>query len=402
VKKTVLLFVFTLLATLSFAQDLKTFTITPPGEGGFSYVLVKGDETKELISIEGKSAEVAAPEDPNGYKLYVTDGAINRAAVTDLITVLKSKKYEPKSDQFTLIADVEFRIKTNGGNLPAGTLTIFTGDKPRNILITASDKNKIITHYIPESGRSYELTYEADGKKETIKGSIPDEKAGGPTSVEIEVNTKFEDAATAATTAGTKSDEKPKDTGQNPFMSFLRLIVGLAVVGGLGYGAYYYYKNNQKIVENMANQAGLIPNQNSDPTGALPPEPVKKELQKIDLGSSATQMSDSGVMGATGATSAPMTPRSKNPRLVTATGDIHLVPEGSQTVGREAADLTLTGESSVSRHHANITRSGDQISITDNGSTNGTYINGTKITAPTVLNPGDTIQFGAIAYRYEE
>jgi hypothetical protein len=402
VKKTVLLFVFTLLATLSCAQDLKTFTITPPGEGGFSYVLQKGGESKDSLSIEGKSVEVAVPEDPNGYQLYVIDGAINRAAYSDIIPVLKTKKFEPKSDQFTYLADVEFRIKTGAGNLPAGTLTIFTGDKPRTILITGSDKNSVITHFVPETGRTYELTYEANGKKETVKGSISDEKTGGPTRVDIEIDAKFEDAAAITPAGGEKSEEKQKDTGQNPFMSFLRLIVGLAVVGGLGYGAFYYYKNNQKIVESMANQAGLIPNQNPDPTGALPPVPVKKDLQKIDLGSSAVPMSDTGEMGATGATSVSVTHYVKNPRLVTASGDIHLVPEGTQAVGRESADLTLAGEASVSRHHANITRSGDQTTVSDNGSTNGTYINGTKIAAPTVLNPGDTIQFGAIAFRYEE
>jgi pSer/pThr/pTyr-binding forkhead associated (FHA) protein len=90
-----------------------------------------------------------------------------------------------------------------------------------------------------------------------------------------------------------------------------------------------------------------------------------------------------------------------NPRLTTATGDVHLILEGASTIGREAADITISDQQGVSRLHAQITRSGTQITIQDSGSTNGTYINGTKIAAPTVLNPGDTIQFGAAVFRYE-
>jgi len=402
VRKAVLLFIFSLLAILCVAQDLKTFTITPPGEGGFSFVMTKGTESTMPIPIEGKSMEVAAPDDPNGHQVHVIDNAINRAASSDLISILKTKKYSPKSDEFNLIANVEFQFKTISGSLPAGTLTLLTGDKPRTILITASDKNKVTTQFIPENSRSYEFTYEAEGEKKSITGTIADDKDAGPTVVEIEIDAEFGEvnAEAPATGAGEKTEEKAKDVGQNPFMSFLRLIVGLAVVGGLGYGAYYYYKNNQKLVENMANQAGLVPNQNPDPTGALPPEPVKKDLQKIDLGG-GSPLSVSMERGPGGEAISPQT-FTKNPRLVTAAGDIHLIPEGNQTVGREAASLTLAGESSVSRHHANISRSGDQISVSDAGSTNGTYINGTKIASPTVLNPGDTIQFGAVAYRYEE
>lgn len=397
-KKAVFLITLTLLASLLCAQDLKTFTITPPGEGGFSYVLQKGDETKEPLPIEGKSIEVAAPEDPNGYTVYLIDSAINRAAKADLIQVLKTKKFEPKSDQFKYLAAVEIRFKPEEGIVPAGTVTLTANGKSTTTLITASDNNLIKKSFLPDTKIAVELIYESEGKKFTSNGMLIPTNDAGPAILTLEVPAKFVISSENddPKSSEEKSEEIPKDTAQNPFMSFLRLIVGLAVVGGLGYGAYYYYKNNKKIVENLANQAGLNPSQNPDPTGALPPEPVKKDLQKIDLGSSATPM------GATTVASVPVTPLAKNPRLVTTNGEIHLIPEGTQTVGREAADLTLSGESSVSRNHATIFRSGEQITISDSGSTNGTYINGTKITSPTVLNPGDTIQFGAVAYRYEE
>ncbi len=402
-RKAVLLLLITIFATFGLAQDLKTFTITPPGEGGFSYVLQKGEEIKDPIAIEGKSAEVAAPEDPNGYKVYLIDGAINLAASADLIQVLKTKKYAPKSDEFKLVAELKVQIGANEGILSSGNLLLKT-TPPRTVLLTPSDKNEVTLYFVDQKF-DFEFEYpNKDGEKLKTSSQFAYVSANPNLPLIIDVDENFAKAESAAdpksgdaSGSNNKSEEKPKaDTGQNPFMSFLRLIVGLAVVGGLGYGAYYYYKNNQQIVEKMANQAGLVPSQNPDPTGALPPEPVKKDLQKIDLGSSAN------AMGGDPITPIATAPIAKNPRLVTASGDIHLVPEGTQTVGRESADLTLAGESSVSRLHANITRSGSQITVSDAGSTNGTYINGTKIASPTVLNPGDTIQFGAVAYRYEE
>jgi type VI secretion system protein ImpL len=50
-------------------------------------------------------------------------------------------------------------------------------------------------------------------------------------------------------------------------------------------------------------------------------------------------------------------------------------------------------EREVSSHHAEICREGDTICVKDHNSTNGTYVNGRRITQPTPLASGDTIQF---------
>ena len=65
-------------------------------------------------------------------------------------------------------------------------------------------------------------------------------------------------------------------------------------------------------------------------------------------------------------------------------------------IGRSAdAEGRLGDDPEISRQHAKITRrAGDQLAIEDLGSTNGTYVNGTRITAPQPLKAGDTIQVG--------
>ena len=65
------------------------------------------------------------------------------------------------------------------------------------------------------------------------------------------------------------------------------------------------------------------------------------------------------------------------------------------TVGRVSDNAFEIAEASVSSHHAEIILRGNDILIRDLGSTNGTFINGEKITEA-VLKPGQTLRFGTI------
>ncbi|MBN1659580.1 MAG: PD40 domain-containing protein [Anaerolineae bacterium] len=69
-------------------------------------------------------------------------------------------------------------------------------------------------------------------------------------------------------------------------------------------------------------------------------------------------------------------------------------------IGRgSASDIPLT-DSQASRQHAEITRSGDQYFIRDTGSTNGTFVNGQRVTGTQPLRPGDEIQIGDTVFSY--
>jgi pSer/pThr/pTyr-binding forkhead associated (FHA) protein len=65
------------------------------------------------------------------------------------------------------------------------------------------------------------------------------------------------------------------------------------------------------------------------------------------------------------------------------------------TVGRVSDNAFEIPEASVSSHHAEIILRGHDVVIRDLGSTNGTFINGEKITEA-VLKPGQTLRFGTI------
>lgn len=64
------------------------------------------------------------------------------------------------------------------------------------------------------------------------------------------------------------------------------------------------------------------------------------------------------------------------------------------TIGRLQGNDIVLPLGNVSKKHAEITFSNDTFTVADIGSTNGTYLNGRKITGPTLVRPGDKIYVG--------
>ena len=63
----------------------------------------------------------------------------------------------------------------------------------------------------------------------------------------------------------------------------------------------------------------------------------------------------------------------------------------SYTIGREAGNEIVIEDPQVSRRHATLTQQGTTYVLEDIGSTNGTYVNGKRVTAPVLLSNGDLI-----------
>ena len=64
------------------------------------------------------------------------------------------------------------------------------------------------------------------------------------------------------------------------------------------------------------------------------------------------------------------------------------------SIGREIANDIVISDADVSRRHARLTRKGDTYLLEDLASTNGTYVNGQRLTAPQILQPADQIRLG--------
>ncbi len=79
----------------------------------------------------------------------------------------------------------------------------------------------------------------------------------------------------------------------------------------------------------------------------------------------------------------------------------HSLEGTTLVVGRVAPAAIVLDGSAVSRRHCMLDRAGDQVTIIDLGSTNGTFVDGLRIQQPVVLADGARIQVGPHTLRYE-
>ena len=64
------------------------------------------------------------------------------------------------------------------------------------------------------------------------------------------------------------------------------------------------------------------------------------------------------------------------------------------TLGRDISNDIVLNDRETSRHHLRLMRSGDTMTIEDLGSTNGTFVNGKRVSGVTPLQNGDMIGLG--------
>lgn len=82
-------------------------------------------------------------------------------------------------------------------------------------------------------------------------------------------------------------------------------------------------------------------------------------------------------------------------------GEVVVIPigEGSLRFGRGMASDVVLEDRSVSRRHAVVTRTGEEVVLWDDRSLNGVHVNGARV-AQAVLQNGDAIAMGEVQMRF--
>jgi hypothetical protein len=73
---------------------------------------------------------------------------------------------------------------------------------------------------------------------------------------------------------------------------------------------------------------------------------------------------------------------------------------GTVHLGRDKTNSVVVADQKVSRHHAVLTPVGEAFVLTDQGSANGTYLNGVLISQPTRLKSHDKVTIGDTTFLF--
>lgn len=83
-------------------------------------------------------------------------------------------------------------------------------------------------------------------------------------------------------------------------------------------------------------------------------------------------------------------------------GTVYTLDGDQISIGRDSSNEISINDAEVSRTHARLSFQGGKYVLEDNGSTNGTFVNGQRLTGPRVLKSGEVISLGEkIVFLYE-
>lgn len=192
-------------------------------------------------------------------------------------------------------------------------------------------------------------------------------------------------------------------------------LIGLLILAGVVYAGYRVFREKGLTVSELLGRLGVqVPTDEppaSTPAAQAPPPvsvpegacPYCGQPKDPATGECACSVAASP---AAVATAGPATPLGGGaPRLVVvqgpAMGGSFTLTEAPAVIGRSPENaLALSQDSTVSRRHASVARQGDAYLLRDEGSSNGTFVNGLRVTEH-VLRPGDEIQVGSSRIRFE-
>lgn len=207
----------------------------------------------------------------------------------------------------------------------------------------------------------------------------------------------------------TVSEKDSEKTGakESPIARLLTGLFSLLLAAGVGWVVLHLIRTRGEPLRVLARRAGV---EVADPA-ALPAEdealaepptytPEKRTPEAVPEEASLPPKASAARLGR-----GPELALSGIPMLLglqgLAAGSTFSLTDGDVTVGRDGDNEIVLAENTVSRRHAQLVRdSQGQFTLTDLGSANGVYINGTRIQRA-ILNTGDEIKIGDNYFRFQ-
>ncbi len=368
--------------------------------GNLVYWFVNGANTvSEPTPIGAKAGQAVALTVPDGFqgttRLRVVDVSQGKVAHLNLN---RNGATPLRSDDFTYAESVQIPVKYK--DKPAQGVLVELDYQDHGVPVRKAywlqSSDGGVAHFADVPLGSVKVLV-SDGKSlaSPVSGNVFQEKPGSPfrfTEVTVPSDYAAQNtealapagSAVAAGNSGGGSAYQPTPGSNNVISIVTSVVVGVLVLAVL----LFWLIDTGRLKPLAAGPVAAVASGPSpfQPTGSGRPAPIPVEA----LG---------GVSAST-----PVT----GPRLVATmgsyAGSIFPLTDASTGIGRDIANnVALTQDTAASRRHAHIQINNGQYMLTDDGSSNGTFVNGIRIASqsPKPLRPGDEVQIGTTRFRFE-
>lgn len=385
------------------------------------YPIVDGQKG-ESITVPPGQANLDAEVSINTQGIEILDTVSGLVANVPLGKIKPGAKIPVKPDAFNQLQAVVIQLHSKNGELAAkGVIRLepAKGD-PIQYGLRTMDAGEVRFENIP-LGKARIVAYANTGddvvKQTTV---IAPAKGGGPLIISLTLPVEVATVKPSPSPSGSGAATAPGpngaptvivNTGENrpePKNDWVSGLMGIAILGAGGFFGYRYMKQRGLTVKEALNQIGV------DSPGAPVPSSPHAGLRSdngVGTASPLPSLADLPVASvAKGPVSTEARPGFNGPRLIglagPAAGNTYALTSDTEnmlSVGRDPlSTIPFPSDSAVSRRHAVFLVNGAGWDVMDEGSTNGTYLNGKRLEGRAALSPGDEIQIGMSRFRFEE
>ncbi|GIV20748.1 MAG: hypothetical protein KatS3mg023_2499 [Armatimonadota bacterium] len=419
-----------ILATLVYALPDKV-TVNVPSEGKYLVWLesangqtvflppnesVGGKVELDIASLKKRFADTA-DKTLEGARVGVYDTKYGNLALVTLKPNDTSVTITP--DQFQYAMRVQVRLQTPEDKPIAAAFVMLTD--ANNTIHTAllePSQNGVVSLQRVKLGKVSVLVNYGNNLTASQEAEVKAERADPVVTLTMVISSGAPVLDTAPATPPPTSQTQPATPAPAPAsrpFPVWNTLFGLLVLAGLIYSGYRIWKRKQLSLPDALKSLGIdVAQQPSTPQPAQPAAKPAVQVpeghcpfcgQPVDPVTGACACSVTPAAASATSTAPAATAVATAPRLVGARGTyggtIFEITGAEASIGREVGNtIQLSNDNTVSRRHARLLKQGDSWVIRDEGSSNGTWVNGVRITEQP-LRPGDEIQIGATFFRWE-
>lgn len=344
-------------------------------------------------------------------KVTLKDSGTQAAALNEATHLMAFKqavdgKVSFKKEDFSRVPEVDLKFPSSQFSGTASVTLSASGYQNKTLVSEGQDKVAVF-NAVPVGKANLEL--DVTGKSSAESSAVLEIKADPSGTLTLTDPAVLKMGSDEGAAGAAKAGSQPSSGGKKKaswLAKGVQLLLGIVIVLAVIYGLYALFTKDPKGISDRLRSLGApIPQDPADAQAQIngqlmgAPDPVKP-AQPTPIVLSDAQVTPISVAG--GSVVPPPVSVTPNPRLTMENGTEIPMQGETMRVGREPGlEVSLPGESTVSREHASLSLRDGGLYVTDTGSTNGTFVNGRKIDSETAVQPGDIIQFGSVKMRFD-